>query len=67
MSHPTPKKTKPVAPQTAPAEAKPKSPTLRRLSLGGGNDGAGGQIYKVELHNLTLTSSEIAEATYQLA
>lgn len=32
---------------TAQTAATPESPTSRRLSLGGGNDGMGGPIYKV--------------------
>jgi hypothetical protein len=34
-------------PATAQTTATPGSPTSRRLSLGGGNDGHGGQIFKV--------------------
>ena len=49
MASASPKQDKPATIQTSPV-AVPASPsllTLRRLSLGGGNDGAGAPIYKV--------------------
>jgi hypothetical protein len=56
MASESPKKDKPATMQTTPVAAtppsppsptSPTSPALRRLSLGGGNDGAGAPIYKV--------------------
>lgn len=42
---------------TAQATGTPGSPTSRRLSLGGGNDGIGGPLYKVlSLNFLILVS-----------
>ena len=47
MASATPKQDKPATMQTTPVAETPSSPTVRRLSLGGGNDGAGAPIYKV--------------------
>lgn len=47
MAPESPKEEKPAAPQTSQVAEPPSSPTARRLSFGGGNDGAGGQIFKV--------------------
>jgi hypothetical protein len=45
----SPKQTKTTAPKASQVAEAPASPTSRRLSLGGGNDGSGGQIYKVHI------------------
>lgn len=47
MASGSPKQDKPGTIQTSPVPATSPSPTLRRLSLGGGNDGAGAPIFKV--------------------